>query len=166
MSSFRSQPDFTQEPLRRFYPPQGMQPQKISNTECALAHSCTERGCEATSSLSHKKSDDATYLMHRHPMLLQRLYSAMDTLLLSYPKQSFLYDACPDYLSLRLLRDRFLRENSALTEEFLHSGLPIDWLNVLTDTILSELLCRSRRDYRKPMGDASTTSLRSVSLSK
>ena len=129
------------EPLRRFYPPEGMRTQP------------------------QQKRDDAAYLAHRHPILLQRLYQATDTMLDTYPKQSFIYDAYPDYMSLSLLRDRILRENNAITEEFLRAGCPIAWLNLLTDTVISELLCRKRRAYRNPRGEASTTSVTSVARS-
>ena len=63
------------------------------------------------------------------------------------------------------MRDRLLRENAALTEAFLQAGCPITWLNLLTDTVLSELLLRLRQSYRNPKGDASTTSVQSRFLS-
>lgn len=132
-----------EEPLRRFYPPQGEQPQQ----QQAMVSGGKKRG-------------DAAYLAHRHPVLLQRLYNAADMLLDSYPKQDFIYDAYPDYLSLGLLRDRLLREHPDITETFLREGCPITWLNLLADTVISELLCRKRCSYRRPSGDASTTSVR------
>lgn len=132
-----------EEPLRRFYPSQDEQPEHIMVSE-------------------RKKRGDAAYLAHRHPILLQRLYNAADILLDSYPEQSFIYDAYPDYLSLQLMRDRLLREASEITEAFLQEGCPIIWLNHLTDTVISELLCRKRCNYRKPNGDANTTSVRFV----
>lgn len=147
-----SESGFPTEPMRRFYPPQGAQPLPPKQTP---EHRYMPRRTE----------DDAAYLMHRHPILLQRLYHAADTFLAMYPERSFLYDAYPDYQSLRLMRDRLLRENNSLTEEFLHSGCPIEWLNLLTDTLISELLCRMRCSYRRPKGDANTTSVRSVPLS-
>lgn len=146
------------EPMRRFYPSQGeefpVRPPVFTARENFPA------GLPDI-----QKNDDACYFSHRHPILLQRLYAAADAQLDTYPKQSFLYDAYPDYLSLRLLRDRILRENRSLTEDFLQDGCPIFWLQLLTDTVLSELICRKRRHYRNPMGDASTTSVQSVTRS-
>lgn len=139
MPAYRTDTGFPSEPRSRFYPPQGKRPQTVSG----------------------KKSDDAAYLMHRHPILLQRLYHAADSLLNTYHTPEFIYDAYPDYLSLRLMRNRLLRENSILTEEFLQSGCPLVWLNLLTDTVISELLCRKRCAYRSPRGEASTTSVQS-----
>ena len=133
--------DTQSEPLRRFYPPEGMRTQP------------------------QQKRDDAAYLAHRHPILLQRLYQTTDSFLDRYPPDSFLYDAYPDYQSLRLMRDRILRENQALTEQFLQSGCPLTWLNLLTDTVISDLLCRKRCIYRKPSGEASTTSVTSAARS-
>lgn len=144
-----SEPVFPTEPMRRFYPPQG-------------AETLPQKQRPEQRHMSRRTESDDAYLMHRHPILLQRLYHAVDTLLTMYPEQSFLYDAFPDYLSLRLMRDRLLRENSALTEEFLHSGCPIEWLNLLTDTVISEQLCRMRCSYRKPRGEANTTSVQSA----
>lgn len=119
-----------------------------------------------------QRQGNATYFEKRHPMMLRRLYAAADTMLDTYPNREFIYDAYPDYLSLRLMRDRILRENRALTEEFLQEGCPIAWLELLTDVVLSELLCRKRHSasristdapnavpYRSPMGDANTTSV-------
>ena len=126
-----------EEPLRRFYPPQGEQPQQIIPSGSPFAMQ------QATVS-GRKKRGDAAYLVHRHPVLLQRLYNAADVLLDSYPKQDFIYDAYPDYLSLHLMRDRLLREYPEITENFLREGCPIAWLNLLTDTVISELLCRKR----------------------
>lgn len=143
MPAFLSETDNPTEPKSRFYPPQGMQPQENQHT------------------LSGKKNDDASYLMHRHPILLQRLYSAADSFINTYLPQDFIYDAYPDYLSLRLMRDRLLRDNRSLTEEFLQSGCTSAWLNVLADTVISELLCRRRCSYRKPTGEARTTSVQS-----
>ena len=86
------------------------------------------------------------YFEGRYPVLLQRLYDAAGSLLDTYSRNDFPYDAYPDYLSLRLMRDRLLRENKDLTEEYLQAGCPIQWLEMLTDTILSEQLCRRRRE--------------------
>ncbi|MBQ9768231.1 MAG: hypothetical protein IJW37_09030 [Lachnospiraceae bacterium] len=86
------------------------------------------------------------YFEHRYPILLQRLYDTAGAMLDTYSDNDFPYDAYPDYLSLRLMRDRLLRENKDLTEEFLQAGCPIMWLELLTDTILSEQLCRRRRE--------------------
>ncbi len=146
------------EPLRRFYPSQG---EAFSERPPVIP----DRKAPLTGLSLAQKNDDACYFSHRHPILLQRLYAAADARLDTYPKQSFLYDAYPDYLSLRLLRDHLLQENRSLTEEFLQEGCPILWLQLLTDTVLSELLCRKRRNYRNPMGDASTTSVQSVARS-
>ena len=161
------------EPNRRFYPTQEPQahpqlstarPQvsPLPRTQDTPVPSPT---VSAPHTPSGYKNSDASYLMHRHPILLQRLYDAADSHLSAYRTGDFIYDAYPDYLSLRLLRDRLLRENLSLTEEFLQAGCPSEWLNLLTDTVLSELLCRKRHTYRNPMGDATTTSVRSVSLS-
>ena len=139
--------DSSTEPLHRFYPPQGAKEDNSSRFPSVPAR---------------KKSDDAAYLMHRHPLLLQHLYEACDTLLTAYPKNAFIFDACPDYLSLRLMRDRLLRENASLTENYLQAGCPIEWLNLLTDTVISDVLCRMRASYRNPNGDANTTSVRSA----
>ncbi len=140
------------EPLRRFYPPQGEQPQqKAAVTPSPVSKQTMVSG--------RKKRGDAAYLAHRHPVLLQRLYNAADVLLDSYPEQDFIYDAYPDYLSLQLMRDRLLREYPEITETFLQEGCPITWLNLLADTVISELLCRKRCLYRNPNGEASTTSV-------
>lgn len=135
------------EPKRRFYPNQGMQTTAIQPRP------------------AKRNESDASYLMRRHPILLQRLYDAADSHLSTYRAKDFIYDAYPDYLSLRLMRDRLLLENRSLTEEFLNSGCPTEWLNLLTDTILSELLCRRRCAYRSPKGEANTTSVQLVSRS-
>ena len=139
MSPRTLQGDSFEEPRQRFYPTQG-----ITNRTVHEITSNTVPGNRPQISSSHQKKGDASYLMHRHPMLLKRLYSVAETLLDTYPKKSFLYDAYPDYLSLRLMRDRLLNENRELTEQFLQSGCPILWLELLTDTVLSELLCRKR----------------------
>lgn len=158
MPTFNPATDMPQEPLQRFYPPQGMQ---TGNTYPSAAPApASERPVP-----TRQKKGDAVYLSQRHPVLLQRLYLATDTFLDMYPPQSFLYDAYPDYLSLGLMRDRILRENASLTEEFLQAGCPIAWLNLLTDTVISELLCHKRCPQRKPMGDANTTSVQSASRS-
>lgn len=139
MPSYQSETEFPSEPQRRFYP----------NQDLPLP--------------PYKKDDDAAYLAHRHPVLLQRLYETADTLLKTYPRHGFIYDAYPDALSLQLMRDRLLRENASLTESFLQAGCPIAWLNLLTDTVLSDLLFRLRQSYRSPKGVAKTTSVQSVS---
>lgn len=141
------------EPLRRFYPPEGAQ--KKRNTSRTVPEGPPQKRIAPSS-----KKGDAAYLAQRHPLLLQRLYQTADSLLDTYPEHSFLYDAYPDYVSLHALRDRLLRENPSLTEVFLQEGCPIVWLNSLTDLILSDLLCRRRYPYRKPRGEASTTSVR------
>lgn len=92
------------------------------------------------------RTGDMPYFEGRYPILLQRLYDAAGALLDTYTNHDFLYDAYPDYLSLRLMRDRLLRETPDLTEEYLQAGCPIQWLELLTDTILSEQLCRRRRE--------------------
>ncbi len=180
MSPRTSGTGYSNEPRQRFYPTQGntptgqplipsaptpasQKPSPVMLRRNSREHTPMQTLPNHTA--SYKKSGDATYLMHRHPVLLQRLYNTVDNLLETYPKQSFLYDAYPDYVSLRLLRDRLLRENLELTEEFLQSGCPVLWLELLTDTVLSEVLCRKRCFYRNPMGEASTTSVQSVSLS-
>ena len=154
-----------EEPLRRFYPPQGEQPQQnIPKKPSPLTQQTVPRNFsplpQHTVVTGGKKRGDAAYLVHRHPVLLQRLYNAADILLDSYPKQDFIYDAYPDYLSLGLMRDRLLRDHPDITETFLLEGCPITWLNLLTDTVISELLYRKRCSYRSPSGDASTTSVR------
>lgn len=161
--------DSDTEPLRRFYPPEGMRPQlqKESSLQTMPERlsQFPQKQMPEPRSGSRRKADDADYFMHRHPILLQRLYQAADTILDTYPKQAFVYDAYPDSLSLRLMRDRMLRENPALTEEFLQAGCPVIWLNLLTDTVISELLCRKRCPYRNPRGEASTTSVTSATRS-
>ncbi len=97
--------------------------------------------------MPHRNSGNVMYFEQRHPFMLQRLYGAADSFLSSYGKKEFIYDAYPDYLSLRLMRDRLLRENQPLTEEFLQAGCPIEWLELLTDAITSELLCRRRQHW-------------------
>jgi len=97
--------------------------------------------------MPHRNSGNVMYFEQRHPIMLQRLYGAADSFLSSYGERDFIYDTYPDYLSLRLMRDRLLRENQPLTEEFLQAGCPIEWLELLTDAITSELLCR-RRQHR------------------
>ena len=154
-----------EEPLRRFYPPQGEQPQQNipgnpSSFPQQIIPDSASVHLRKPSVSGHPKKDDAAYLGHRHPVLLQRLYNAADILLDSCTKQDFIYDAYPDYLSLRLMRDRLLRKHPDITETFLREGCPITWLNILTDTVISELLYRKRCSYRNPSGDASTTSVR------
>lgn len=95
-------------------------------------------------SMPHRRSGNPMYFEQRHPIMLQRLYNATDILLASYGENEFIYDTYPDYLSLRLMRNRVLRDNPSLTEEFLQAGCPIEWLELLTDTIASDLLCRRR----------------------
>ncbi len=151
MPSYHSETDYPMEPKSRFYPPQGMRPAPI-----------TPKSTSDIRLLPYKKEDDAAYFAHRHPISLQRLYEAADALLNTYSRHEFIYDAYPDDVSLRLMRDRLLRENTALTEEFLQAGCPIAWLNLLTDTVLSELLLRLRQTYRNPRGEANTTSVRSM----
>lgn len=167
MPTYHSESDYLSEPKRRFYPPQGMRPAPAAQTAPSLsspaaselsdAHSLHDR--KSIRLRPYKKEDDAAYFAHRHPISLQRLYEAADALLNTYPRHGFIYDAYPDDLSLRLIRDRLLRENAGLTEEFLQAGCPIAWLNVLTDTVLSELLLRLRQTYRNPRGEANTTSV-------
>lgn len=166
------------EPKRRFYPTQEPQTQPLipsAPAPTALPQSASAPRAQASQIPSPQataqripseyNSGDASYLMHRHPLLLQRLYDAADAHLAAYRAKDFIYDAYPDYLSLHLMRDRLLRENRPLTEEFLQAGCGAEWLNLLTDTVLSELLCRIRQAYRNPRGEASTTSVRSASLS-
>ena len=109
-----------------------------------------------------KRDSDDFYFSHRYPLLLQRLYQAADALLDTYAPNDFIYDRCPDYASLHHMRDRLLRENRSVTELLLQEGCTLPWLNLLTDSIISERLTKRRRDYRRPMGDASTTSVRSA----
>lgn len=95
-----------------------------------------------------QRTGEMPYFEGRYPLMLQRLYDAARNLMDTYSANEFIYDAYPDYLSLRLMRDRLLRENPDLTEEFLQAGCPIMWLELLTDTITSELLCRKRHEDR------------------
>lgn len=125
---------------RRFYPDPDHRPQK-------------------------KENSDDLYLSHRYPLLLQRLYQIIDASLDTYASNDFIYDRYPDYVSLHHMRDRLLRENLPLAELFLQEGCPITWLNLLTDSIISERLTKRHPGYRKPMGDASTTSVRSAARS-
>ena len=170
MPTYQSETDFPSEPKSRFYPPQGMRPSSntLQNSPfLPVPPAQTNPGKrfryepKESSLRPNKKEDDVAYFTHRHPVSLQRLYDAADALLNTYPRHGFIYDAYPDNVSLRLMRDRLLRENKALTEEFLQDGCPIAWLNVLSDTVLSELLLRLRHSYRNPKGEASTTSVRS-----
>lgn len=169
MTAYSSEPDFTSEPKRRFYPTQD--PVSASRTSRIpsvpdVPQQAEVRPLFSSSAASvRKKNDDATYFTHRHPLLLQRLYQAADTLLATYHAGDFIYDAYPDFLSLGWMRDRLLRENASLTESFLQAGCPLEWLNLLTDTVLSEQLCRRRCSQRNPRGEASTTSVQSLSRS-
>ena len=170
-------PDSTNEPNRRFYPsqeapsqpriPSAPTPLPVPKTT-AMPHNPNQslgtKKLPGQRSLSRHNTDDIAYLTGRHPILLQRLYRAVDSALTLYPEQSFLYDDYPDYVSLQLMRDRILRETPALTEAFLQAGCPIDWLNLLTDSVITEGLCRMR-GQRNPSGVANTTSLQSVSRS-
>ena len=169
MPAYHSESDYFSEPKQRFYPPQGMRQSSAPPStpeQPPRYHSLkSTTGTEVRIRHPKKNGDDAAYLTHRHPILLQRLYSAADAHLNTYPSHAFIYDAYPDYLSLHLMRDRILRENASLTEEFLQEGCPIDWLRLLTDTVLTELLCRLRHTHRSPRGEASTTSVLSVSRS-
>lgn len=177
MATYYSEPVFPSEPLQRFYPAQGTKnippipsaPSAVSSHPASKPRTPLPVPASAPAPVHHrrsrKKSDDASYLMHRHPLLLQRLYEVADTFLTSYRTQDFIYDTYPDYLSLGWMRDRLLRENNVLTEEFLSAGCPIEWLNILTDAVISELLCRKRCAQRNPRGEASTTSVQSPSRS-
>ncbi len=171
MPGYYSNTDFPSEPKSRFYPPQGMRP--VPSTQKSVSHTPSAATQESSEEYTisdkqrirlrpYKKEDDAAYFAHRHPVSLQRLYEAADTLLNTYPRHGFIYDAYPDSLSLHLMRDRLLRENAALTEDFLQAGCPIQWLNLLTDTVVSELLLRLRQTYRNPKGEANTTSVQSL----
>lgn len=123
--------DFPGEPLSRFYPSQE------ADTSDRLP----------TVTLSkNARREQSSYFRGRHPVLVRRLYEAIQLLMDSYDRKSFLYDDYPDYLSLRLMRDRLLRENPDLTKDFLQEGCPILWLELLTDTIISEQL--SHNSYR------------------
>lgn len=164
MPTFSSTAVSGTEPRRRFYPTEGDPMPAQTRVPSAPTPSAMPQPA-GRNAPSGQKRGDAAYLAHRHPILLQRLYNAADSLLDTYPEQEFIYDAYPDYLSLHLMRDRILRENSGLTEEFLREGCPIAWLNLLTDTVISDLLCRKRCSYRNPMGDANTTSVQSLSRS-
>lgn len=168
MTAYSSEPDFTSEPKRRFYPTQDTAsasptPRIPTSPGVPQTKNASLRSPVAVS--VRKKNDDAAYFTHRHPILLQRLYQAADTLLASYHTRDFIYDAYPDFLSLGWMRDRLLRENTALTEAFLLAGCPLEWLNLLTDTVLSEQLCRRRCSQRNPRGEANTTSVQSLSRS-
>ncbi len=177
MPTYYPKPDQQAEPKQRFYPTQGAETQP--RIPSAPTPSVSLRSSPAPHPFipdmpsrqqpvprhSRQKNDDASYLMHRHPILLQRLYDTAETYLAAYRTNDFIYDPYPDYVSLRLMRDRLLRESTSLTEDFLQSGCPIEWLNLLTDTVISELLCRMRFAYRNPRGEANTTSVRSASRS-
>lgn len=174
MPTYQSETDFPSEPKSRFYPPQGMRPIPVIQKNApnipspAVQDSSVDHALYNQKSIRlrpYKKEDDVAYFAHRHPVSLQRLYEAADSLLNTYPRHGFIYDAYPDDLSLRLMRDRLLRENVTLTEEFLQAGCPIAWLNLLADTVLSELLLRLRHAHRNPSGDANTTSVQSFSRS-
>lgn len=171
MPSYHSETDYREEPKSRFYPTQGIQPAPttLQTAPGRPVPSASMKSDGFSGNIQknirlrpYKKEDDVAYFAHRHPISLQRLYEAADALLNTYPSHGFIYDAYPDTLSLRLIRDRLLRENKDLTEEFLQAGCPITWLNLLTDTVLSEQLLRRRQAYRSPKGDASTTSVQSL----
>lgn len=184
MPNFYSSVRPPEEPRNRFYPTQGtptaLEPRIPSAPNPSMAAPVPQvppmPKVQPVPQVSTRRSTprtrcgNATYFEQRHPILLRRL--SADTLLDTYPAHDFIYDAYPDYLSLRLMRDRLLRENHALTEEFLQAGCPMEWLSLLTDTILSELLYQKRHSvcsspvqpqsseiYRSPMGDANTTSV-------
>ncbi len=170
-------PDYSNEPNRRFYPTQETPSQpripsaptpfpvpKTTSMPQSTNQSLETKKMPGQRSLSRHNTDDIAYLTGRHPVLLQRLYNAADSVLTAYPEQDFIYDAYPDYVSLHLMRDRILRETPTLTEDFLQAGCPIDWLNLLTDSVITEQLCRMRCQ-RNPSGVANTTSLQSVSRS-
>lgn len=186
MPNFYSSVRPPEEPRNRFYPTQGtptaLEPRIPSAPNPSMAAPVPQvppmPKVQPVPQVSTRRSTprtrcgNATYFEQRHPILLRRLSLAADTLLDTYPEHDFIYDAYPDYLSLRLMRDRLLRENHALTEEFLQAGCPMEWLSLLTDTILSELLYQKRHSvcsspvqpqsseiYRSPMGDANTTSV-------
>ncbi len=178
MPSYSSEPGYPvkTEPLSRFYPNQESRPNPqlpfgpLPDTFRRMSTETQPQISPEYSSAprhipSERKRGDATYLLHRHPILLQRLYDAADLTLSAYRPNDFIYDAYPDYLSLHLMRDHLLRDNRSLTEEFLRAGCGTEWLNLLTDTVLSDLLCRKREAYRKPRGEASTTSVQFASLS-
>lgn len=124
------QPSFPEPPLmEQSYPEQPQMPsQNLSDGQTS----------------PRRRAGEMPYFEGRYPLMLQRLYDAAGNLMDTYSANEFIYDAYPDYLSLRLMRDRLLRENPDLTEEFLQAGCPIMWLELLTDTITSELLCRKR----------------------
>lgn len=159
MPTYHSEPDYSSEPKSRFYPPQGMQPAPATQNHSDDSPLYTAKDIRLR---PYKKEDDAAYFAHRHPVSLQRLYEAAGALLTTYPRHGFIYDAYPDALSLQWMRDRLLRENQTLTEEFLQAGCPLAWLNLLTDMVLSEQLLHLRQTHRNPKGDASTTSVRSI----
>lgn len=199
MPSFYSDmPRTNKEPRSRFYPTQGSNPTNqppipsaptppmtlsrpvpetlLPHTQIPTPPTPQEnRKISPTPTLPERRiaprehTAEMPYFQHRYPIMLQRLYDTAGAMLDTYSNHDFLYDAYPDYLSLRLMRDRLLRENQELTEEFLQAGCPIQWLEMLTDTIVSELLYRRRREkartYLNPMGEASTTSVQSVARS-
>lgn len=191
-SFYSTMPRTTKEPRSRFYPPQGFdttnQPAIPSAPTPSMTQPSPNRPAPAPQpsfpeqtfpeqpqiptqtmperqNTSRQRAGEMPYFEGRYPLMLQRLYDAAGNLMDTYSANEFIYDAYPDYLSLRLMRDRLLRENPDLTEEFLQAGCPIMWLELLTDTITSELLCRKRRKaarpYLSPIGEASTTSVQS-----
>lgn len=157
MSSMYTDTSLRDEIRRSFYPnPDNTSTPQLTPTHLANAHSAN---------LFHptqKKDDDDFYLSHRYPFLLQRLYQAVDAYLDTYNSNDFIYDRYPDYVSLHHMRDNLLQKNHPITELFLQGGCTLPWLNLLADSIISELLTKRRSNYRKPIGDASTTSVRSV----
>ncbi|MCH5274012.1 MAG: hypothetical protein J1E35_10090 [Lachnospiraceae bacterium] len=132
-------------PVQESLPIQEQMPMQTQSRRPEQAQQIAMPQVQEHNAMPHRKSGNAMYFEQRYPLMLQRLYDAADACLAAYPKNEFIYDTYPDYLSLRLMRDRMLRENPALTEEFLQAGCPIEWLELLTDAITSELLCRRRR---------------------
>lgn len=140
MSSMYTDTSLRDEIRRSFYP----DPDKAS-----LLPADTVVSSNIPSSFSaapaEKKGNDDLYLSHRYPFLLQRLYQAADACLDTYASNDFIYDRCPDYVSLHHMRDTLLRDNRTITEQFLQKGCTLTWLNLLTDCIISELLTKYRQ---------------------
>lgn len=140
-----SQPSFPEPPLmEQSYPEQPQMPTNPNRQTPQIPIENRIQTVPERQSTPRQRVGEMPYFEGRYPLMLKRLYDAARTLMDTYSSNEFIYDAYPDYLSLRLMRDRLLRENPDLTEEFLQAGCPIMWLELLTDTITSELLCRKR----------------------
>ncbi len=140
MSSMYTDTTLRNELRRSFYP----DPDNTSKSPANASGPANAHSQKHFPPIEKKDSDDF-YLSHRYPLLLQRLYQATDAYLDTYASNDFIYDPYPDYVSLHHMRDRLLQKNRPVTELFLQGGCTLPWLNLLTDSIISELLTKRRR---------------------